>query len=218
MRRLTLGPIASSKADVDHFNGSANASKMTERRMRQSIGNPSKRYSMVSNTRRMSSKPKLSTSSRNSRRSSTFGSRNIRSDPRPIADKTYMHASINALIQFLSERNYDHPLSVKLLSRPMKKDFESIVIYMLQCIDTRFEMVAKFEDEMTLVFRHFKYPFAISKTALVAVGSPHSWPGLLACVTWLMELILVGMVVLGRRFVSAVVSRRSGKGGRGNGE
>ena len=33
------------------------------------------------------------------------------------------------------------------------------------------------------------YPFNISKTALYAVGSPHTWPGLLAAVTWLIELL-----------------------------
>ena len=33
------------------------------------------------------------------------------------------------------------------------------------------------------------YPFGVSKTALVAVGSPHTWPALLAMITWLVELI-----------------------------
>jgi kinetochore protein NDC80 len=31
------------------------------------------------------------------------------------------------------------------------------------------------------------YPYPISKTALVAAGSPHTWPALLAALTWLME-------------------------------
>lgn len=33
------------------------------------------------------------------------------------------------------------------------------------------------------------YPFAISKSALHAVGSPHTWPALLGALNWLHELL-----------------------------
>lgn len=36
-------------------------------------------------------------------------------------------------------------------------------------------------------FKAMGYPFAVSKTALVAAGSPHTWPTLLAALTWLMK-------------------------------
>ena len=38
-------------------------------------------------------------------------------------------------------------------------------------------------------FKAMGYPFTVSKTALVAAGSPHTWPSLLAALTWLMERI-----------------------------
>jgi SMC interacting uncharacterized protein involved in chromosome segregation len=38
-------------------------------------------------------------------------------------------------------------------------------------------------------FKKLKYPFQISKTALVAVGSPHTWPTLLGALVWLAELL-----------------------------
>ena len=38
-----------------------------------------------------------------------------------------------------------------------------------------------------------RYPFSISKTALVAVGSPHTWPSLLASLIWLVDLLSVRM-------------------------
>lgn len=47
----------------------------------------------------------------------------------------------------------------------------------------------KFEDEVALNFKFLGYPFNISKTALVAAGSPHTWPTLLAALTWLMDTI-----------------------------
>ena len=44
-------------------------------------------------------------------------------------------------------------------------------------------------NEVPLMFKGLHYPFSISKTALSAVGSPHTWPYLLACLTWLIELL-----------------------------
>ena len=45
------------------------------------------------------------------------------------------------------------------------------------------------EDEIAMNFKAMGYPFAVSKTALVAAGSPHTWPTLLAALTWLMKRI-----------------------------
>lgn len=44
--------------------------------------------------------------------------------------------------------------------------------------------VVQIEDEVPLVFKRLRYPFQISKSALQAVGSPHTWPGLLAALAW----------------------------------
>lgn len=47
----------------------------------------------------------------------------------------------------------------------------------------------KIEDEVSMNFKALSYPFTVSKTSLVAAGSPHAWPGLLAALTWLTERI-----------------------------
>ena len=39
------------------------------------------------------------------------------------------------------------------------------------------------------MFKQLRYPYQISKTSLVAVGTPHTWPALLATVMWLIELL-----------------------------
>lgn len=39
------------------------------------------------------------------------------------------------------------------------------------------------------LYKRLKYPFQISKSNLSAVGSPHTWPSLLAALTWLVELL-----------------------------
>lgn len=48
----------------------------------------------------------------------------------------------------------------------------------------------KFEDEVCLHFKCLGYPFTISKTSLAAAGSPHTWPSLLAALSWLGEHLM----------------------------
>lgn len=45
------------------------------------------------------------------------------------------------------------------------------------------------EEEVLRVFKSIGYPFAISKSYMYAVGTPHSWPHLLAALTWLVDLV-----------------------------
>ena len=56
-------------------------------------------------------------------------------------------------------------------------------------IEPGFKVLGKLEEEVPGMFKRLRYPFPISKTALVAVGSPHTWPPLLAALAWLVELL-----------------------------
>ena len=124
------------------------------------------------------------------------GGTSTRADPRPITDKGFMTASIRTLLNFLMENGYDSSISPKILARPSSKDFNNIVTFLLRMVDPNFnDGTVKFEDEVPLVFKSLGYPFSISKTALYAVGSPHTWPGLLAAVTWLIELLSYDVTV-----------------------
>ena len=49
----------------------------------------------------------------------------------------------------------------------------------------------KAEEQVPDVLKILGYPFVISKTAMYSVGSPHTWPTLLAALTWLRETIQV---------------------------
>jgi kinetochore protein NDC80 len=102
-----------------------------------------------------------------------------------------MNASKCALIEFLSEHQYDHPISRKLLTRPTSKDFNNILLFLFRKVDTNYrpKTNVRMEEAISSMFKTMKYPFGISKTALVAVGSPHTWPALLASVSWLVELL-----------------------------
>jgi kinetochore protein NDC80 len=111
-------------------------------------------------------------------------------DPRPIGQKAYHQQNKRVLIEFLTSHNYDLPISPKMLSAPTKKDFQHIIVFLLQQIDENFEPDEnRFEDDIRTFLMRLNYPFNISKSNLVAVGSPHTWPTILACLTWIIELI-----------------------------
>jgi SMC interacting uncharacterized protein involved in chromosome segregation len=114
----------------------------------------------------------------------------VKPDPRPISDKAYQQDCIKRLLVFLQKSGYDNPISHKSLSRPSGKDFTNIITFMLRKIDPTFQDgTLKIEDEIAMNFKAMGYPFTVSKTALVAAGSPHTWPTLLAALTWLMTRI-----------------------------
>jgi len=111
------------------------------------------------------------------------------SDPRNIGDKSFMQNSLKTLIAYLSEHGYDHPISLKILTRPAVKDFSNIINFLFRQIDANFASTGKFEDDVVTWFKMLGYPFQISKSHISAVGSPHAWPSLLASIMWLIELL-----------------------------
>jgi kinetochore protein NDC80 len=93
------------------------------------------------------------------------------------------------VITYLSSNGYPYAVSPKLLASPTGKDFAQIVQFLFQKFDPNLKAFGKVEDEVPLFFKRMNYPFQISKSALFAVGSPHSWPSVLAALTWLVELL-----------------------------
>lgn len=102
-----------------------------------------------------------------------------------------MAQSTRALISYLSARNYNCAISLKTLSCPSAKDFVNIAKFLCHQIDPNFEFTDKFENDLLALLKGMGYPFGISKSYLSPVISPHSWPMLLACLTWMVELLSV---------------------------
>ena len=124
------------------------------------------------------------------RRSSIFGwSQQSKLDPRPLTDKQYLNDCVRSLIAYLTTHGYDSAVSPKTLTHPTCKDFVHIVTFLFKKVDSSLKIVGKMEEEVPQIFKKLKYPFPISRSALYAVGSPHSWPSLIAALTWLVELL-----------------------------
>ena len=111
------------------------------------------------------------------------------SDPRNITDKAFIGTSVRILLDYLTNHNYPHAISPKILTRPSSKDFSNILLFLFLQVDPNFKLTGKFEDEVIAMFKQLKYPYPISKTSLVAVGTPHTWPALLATILWVIELL-----------------------------
>lgn len=120
------------------------------------------------------------------------GSSTRRADPRPLHDKQYMQQCVKNLISYVIDHGYEHPISPKILTNPSSRDFQNIFLFLLRRMDPTFEFQRRFEDEVPVVLKALHYPFSISKSALSAVGSPHTWPSLLGVLTWLMGLLKYG--------------------------
>ena len=115
----------------------------------------------------------------------------IKQDTRPITEKAFQQAAMHKVLQYLQEHRYPYPVSLKTLSGPSGKDFTHIITFMLQQFDPGFQSgkgaPMKLEEELVMYFRFLGYPFTLSKTSIVAAGSPHAWPSLLAALVWLVE-------------------------------
>ena len=68
----------------------------------------------------------------------------LKSDPRPINDKSFQQSCIRCLIGYLSTHGYDQPVSPKTLTSPMSKDFTSIVHFLMRmvCLDSNSSQLA----------------------------------------------------------------------------
>ncbi|XP_076435592.1 kinetochore protein NDC80 homolog [Babylonia areolata] len=127
-------------------------------------------------------------------RGSGIGVRNradVPKDPRPISDKGFQHKCVRTLIDFLTETKYPHPLSQKMLMSPPSKEFFRIFEYICCQLDPAFKLGPKMEEEVPRQLKLLGYPFNISRSSMHAVGTPHTWPTLLAALVWLIDLIKV---------------------------
>ncbi|XP_048727599.2 kinetochore protein NDC80 homolog [Ostrea edulis] len=138
------------------------------------------------------------TPSKGMRRSSHMGVplvNGIPKDPRKVSDKNFQAKCVAKLVEFLSEKGYPQQLSPGILKAPPRKDFFQIFEFLYSMLTPRYKIGKKPEEEIPKIFKELGYPFMISKTAMYALGSPHTWPTILSALVWMVDLIKFGMRV-----------------------
>ena len=66
------------------------------------------------------------------------------------------------------------------------------MLWLIQRVDSSYEWSEggkEVEEDIKRVMRLFGYPFSISKNALIAAGTPHTWPSLLVMLGWLVDFL-----------------------------
>ena len=183
-RRQTLGPVSPSALNRGNANNAQAVTQATRVQIKEVNAG---RMSIAPNENRGSL---LGPGAMDPRRSSAFGRpAGPKQDPRPLNDKNFLNECIRTVIGYLSTHGFPAAVSPKTLASPTAKDFAIIVQFLMQKFDGNMKTFGKIEDEVTAFLKRLNYPFQISKSALFAVGSPHSWPGVLAALTWMVELL-----------------------------
>lgn len=95
------------------------------------------------------------------------------------------------MLNFLTLSGYDNKLSQKALTSPSTRDFQLIFKFLYSHLDSSFEYGKSFEDDVPLIVKSLRYPFAgdIKASQLRSVGSIHAWPTVLAMLCWMVDLI-----------------------------
>eukprot|EP01028_Stygiella_incarcerata_P008371 TRINITY_DN362_c4_g1_i1.p1 TRINITY_DN362_c4_g1~~TRINITY_DN362_c4_g1_i1.p1 ORF type:complete len:618 (-),score=203.10 TRINITY_DN362_c4_g1_i1:1049-2902(-) len=188
--RATLGPISTSQANSRMSLGPA---RLVTHKL--SMAPPSvSRHSMM--PRRKTSVgagggKSGRTSSIGHRKSSVFPKSGTVRDTRPVSDKSVMQSSVRKIITYLTEHGFDQAISPKTLMSPSNKDFVHVLEFLMQQIDPSFTVKGKIEEVVPPLFQFLKYPFQLHKRILLCVGSPLTWPQLLAALSWLVDLVSI---------------------------
>jgi len=86
--------------------------------------------------------------------------------------------------------DYTAMISPKILNQPTTKDFVNIFSFLAAQFDPNRKPNPDVQKEVLTTMNHLRYPFTVSKSALQSVGSPHTWPNLLAVLHWMVELLV----------------------------
>lgn len=151
--------------------------------------------SSVQDHRKSTSMCQMSFVPKSGRPSSGIGVRgrtDLPKDTRPISDKRYQSQCISSLLEFLTSHKYPHPISHKLLSSPSNRDFSNIFEFIMGHFWEDYKLNgSKIQEVVPSTLKLLGYPFNLPKTYLCSVGSPHTWPHLLAALTWMIELLQI---------------------------
>lgn len=78
------------------------------------------------------------------------------------------------------------------MKAPQTKDFVNMFSFLAAQFDPNHTPNPDVQKEVLTTMARLKYPFTVSKSALQSVGSPHTWPNLLAVLQWMTELLNYG--------------------------
>jgi kinetochore protein NDC80 len=134
-------------------------------------------------------------------------------DPQdPRAEKQFADVCCQSIISYVVTKGYRSSLSPAMLKN--NASFCEVVAFLARKVDPGAPplTLAHFVEEVPALFRRLRYPFPLQKSALLAVGSPGTWPAVVAALAWLVELLRYDEAA---QTAAAPVSLRDVPGGGG---
>ena len=122
------------------------------------------------------------------------GQRTTRHNMLPSATKSVRKsaeeksATLAKVVAHLRQTGYPG-LSRMNLSRPSVREFEEVATYLFRQLDGNWRPRKRFDEEFVDMLRLLRCPVQISKTALAAAGSAHTWPTILSALAWCVDVI-----------------------------
>ncbi|XP_050724142.1 kinetochore protein NDC80 homolog isoform X2 [Eriocheir sinensis] len=112
-----------------------------------------------------------------------------RKDSRPANDPAFKTQCINKILDFLGNR-YPHPLTRRTLLTPSTNDFINIFTFVYQHLESSYVLPTRYEEEIPKLLKRLNYPLQMTKSSFVTVGSPHTWPAVLAMLVFLVDMAM----------------------------
>eukprot|EP00210_Caulerpa_lentillifera_P005785 g5531.t1 len=112
-------------------------------------------------------------------------------DPRPTKNPEYIYACAIRVEEFVRSIAPNAVLSPKAFASPTVKDFEVIWETLFHAFDR--SKGKKIEELVPYVLKSLGYPIAVSKSALSAPGSTHSWPQIILALDWFVTMIQISI-------------------------
>lgn len=116
-------------------------------------------------------------------------------DSRPLSSRAFQQRCVKILYEFLTSHGYSSNMTPKMLLSPTTKDFLKVFEFIVKHIEYKYKVPDKYEEEIPKYLRLLGYPFTISRSSMFAVGSPHTWPAVLAALVWLVDLVNTGLTM-----------------------
>ncbi|MCL7037580.1 hypothetical protein MKW94_028423 [Papaver nudicaule] len=103
----------------------------------------------------------------------------------PVIDKRYQNQALKTINAYLS--SYQTPFYLKP-PLPSAKDITDTLRFLFVRLGyANSSTPVKIDEDLPILLDCLKCPFKITKSALKAPGTPHSWPNLCAVLHWLVE-------------------------------
>uniref|UniRef100_A0A2P2I2K5 Kinetochore protein NDC80 homolog n=1 Tax=Hirondellea gigas TaxID=1518452 RepID=A0A2P2I2K5_9CRUS len=119
--------------------------------------------------------------------------RHKRKDVRPISDLAFKKNCVDKILNFLIESGYcqmdANVLNRKTITCPTTRDFTGIFSFIYGKLVMDYKLPGRFDEEIPKLLLLLQYPVKLPKSAFASVGSPHSWPALLAMLAWLCDIV-----------------------------